>query len=57
MTRTGNAMIVGATLVLVAALVGGVNCGGVSTDDLQSARNQATTASCNYYKMYDLGRG
>lgn len=51
MTRTGKAMIVAATSALAAALVGAVNCGGVSTDDLQSARNQATTASCNYYKM------
>jgi hypothetical protein len=51
MTRTGKTMIVAATSVLAAALVGAVNCGGVSADDLQTARNQATTASCNYYKM------
>jgi hypothetical protein len=51
MTRTGKAMIVAATSLFAAALVGGVDCGGVSTDDLQSARTQATTASCNYYKM------
>ena len=51
MTRTGKVTIVAATSVLAAALVGAVNCGGVSTDDLQSARNQATSASCNYYQM------
>ena len=52
MRRTGKAMIVAASSVLATALVGAaINCGGVSTDDLQSARNQATTASCNYYKM------
>lgn len=51
MTRTGKATIVTATAALAAALIGAVDCGGVSTDDLQSARNQATTASCNYYKM------
>ena len=51
MTRTGKATIVAATSLLAAALVGAVNCGGVSTDDVTSARNQATTASCNYYQM------
>ena len=51
MTRTGRATIVAATSVLAAALVGAVNCGGVSTDDVTSARNQATSASCNYYQM------
>ena len=51
MTRTGKATIVVATSVLAGALIGAVNCGGVSADDLQSARTQATTASCNYYQM------
>jgi hypothetical protein len=51
MTRTGKATILVASAALAAALGGLINCGGVSTDDLQSARNQATTASCNYYKM------
>ncbi len=51
MTRTGGAMSVTATSVLAAALCGAISCGGVSTDDVTSARNQATTASCNYYKM------
>jgi len=43
--------IVAATSALGAALLGAINCGGVSNDDLQTARNQATTASCNYYRM------
>ena len=51
MTTTGKVTILAATSVLAAALVGAVNCGGVSTNDVTSARNQATTASCNYYKM------
>ena len=51
MTRTSKATIMAATSMLAATLVGAVNCGGVSTNDLQSARNQATTASCNYYRM------
>jgi hypothetical protein len=51
MTSTSKAMIVATTSALAAALIGTINCGGVSTDDLQTARNQATTASCNYYKM------
>jgi len=58
MTRTGKATIVAATSALAAALVGAVNCGGVSTNDLQTARNQATTASCNYYQMCnEIGPG
>jgi uncharacterized protein DUF6184 len=51
MTRTSKETIVAATSVLAAALIGAIDCGGVSTDDLQSARTQATTASCNYYQM------
>ena len=51
MTRAGKATIVVATSALAVALVGAIDCGGVSTDDLQTARNQATTASCNYYNM------
>ena len=51
MTTTGRVTIVAATSVLVAALIGAIDCGGVSTDDVTSARNQATTASCNYYQM------
>jgi hypothetical protein len=58
MTRTGKATIVAATSVLAAALLGALNCGGVSNDDLQTARTQATTASCNYYKMCNqIGSG
>ena len=51
MTRTGKATIVAATSVLAAALIGVVGCGGVSGSDVVDARNQATTASCNYYQM------
>jgi len=35
----------------VGALVALVGCGGVSTSDVVSARQQATTASCQYYQM------
>ena len=51
MTRTGKATMVAATSVLAAALTGAINCGGVTTSDVDSARNQATTASCNYFQM------
>ena len=58
MTKTGKATIVAASAVLAAALSAAINCGGVSTDDLQSARTQATTASCNYYQMCNqIGAG
>jgi len=50
MTTTGKVTILAATSVLAAALVGAVNCGGVSTNDVTAARNQATTASCSYYQ-------
>ena len=51
MTRTGKATLAAATSMVAAALIGAANCGGVSTDDVTSARNEATTASCNYYQM------
>ena len=58
MTTTGKVTIGAAASLLLGALVGAIDCGGVSTDDLQSARNQATTASCNYYKMCNqIGAG
>jgi hypothetical protein len=59
MTTTGKATMVAATSVFAAALIGAaINCGGVSTNDVGSARNQATSASCDYYKMCDqIGTG
>ena len=58
MTRTGKGTIVAAGSVLAAALIGAVNCGGVTTSDVDSARNQATTASCNYYqRCNEIGPG
>lgn len=36
---------------LGAALGGAAGCGGVSGSDVINARNQATTASCNYFQM------
>jgi Family of unknown function (DUF6184) len=36
---------------LAGALGGATSCGGVSGSDVVNARNQATTASCNYYMM------
>ena len=58
MTKTGKATIVAASAALAVALSGAINCGGVSTDDVTSARNQATTASCNYFqKCKEIGSG
>jgi hypothetical protein len=51
MTRVGRTTILVATSILAATLVGAINCGGVSTNDVESARTQATTASCSYYQM------
>lgn len=43
---------------LGAALGGAVGCGGVSSSDVVTARNQATTASCNYFMMCnEIGAG
>ena len=42
----------------VAAMLGLIGCGGVGTSDVVSARNQATTASCNYFQMCNqIGAG
>ncbi len=42
--------------VTFAVLLGALGCGGVQTSDVQSARTQATAASCNYFMMcHDIG--
>jgi hypothetical protein len=47
------AVLIGGTGVLA-----GAGCGGVSGSDVVNARNQATTASCNYFQMCgDIGAG
>jgi hypothetical protein len=51
MTTTGKLAIAVLIGGLGAGLGGAVGCGGVSGSDVQSARQQATTASCNYYMM------
>ncbi|HEY6475829.1 MAG TPA: DUF6184 family natural product biosynthesis lipoprotein [Polyangia bacterium] len=62
MTKTRNkagkvAIAVGA-VALAAALGGAMSCGGVSGSDVINARNQATTASCNYFMMCnEIGPG
>jgi hypothetical protein len=47
MTTTGKMTIA----VLIGGLAGTLSCGGVTTSDVNSARAQVSTASCNYYKM------
>jgi hypothetical protein len=57
MTTTGKviAVLLGG---LAAGLAGAVSCGGVSKSDVESARDQVTTASCNYFMMCnDIGPG
>jgi hypothetical protein len=58
MTTTGKlamAVLIGG---LGAGLGGAVGCGGVSGSDVVNARNQATTASCNYFMMCnEIGSG
>jgi hypothetical protein len=51
MTKTGKVTIAVLIGGLAAGLAGGVSCGGVSGSDVVNARNQATTASCNYFMM------
>lgn len=62
MTRTdrlsGKVTVALAALALAAALGAAPSCGGVQGSDVVNARNQATTAGCNYYKMCnDIGPG
>ena len=58
MTRTSKVAIAILLGGLGAGLVGAVGCGGVSSSDVVSARNQATTASCDYLMMCnDIGPG
>jgi hypothetical protein len=54
MMKAGTTTILVATSILAATLGGAINCGGVSKSDVDSARAQATTASCNYYQMCKL---
>jgi hypothetical protein len=55
---TGKATIAVLVAGLVGALGGAVSCGGVSGSDVVNARNQVTTASCNYYQMCnEIGPG
>ncbi|HEY4394593.1 MAG TPA: DUF6184 family natural product biosynthesis lipoprotein [Polyangia bacterium] len=56
MTKTGMTAI--AVLSLVVSISGATSCGGVSGSDVVNARNQATTASCNYFMMCnEIGAG
>jgi hypothetical protein len=56
MTRTAKMAIGLGALGLAGALAGGMSCGGVSASDVVNARNEATTAACNYYMMCgDIG--
>ena len=36
---------------LVLSMLSAIDCGGVTTSDVDSARNEVSTASCDYYKM------
>lgn len=48
---TGKVAVALAAFGLAAALGAAPSCGGVSGSDVVNARNQATTASCNYFMM------
>jgi hypothetical protein len=48
---TGKVTAALAAFGLAVALGAAPSCGGVSGSDVVAARNRATTASCNYYKM------
>jgi hypothetical protein len=50
-TTTGRVAVALAAFGLAAALGAAPSCGGVSGSDVVNARNQVTTASCNYYMM------
>ena len=51
MTKTSKVTIALLASGLIGVLGGAMSCGGVSASDVVNARNQATTASCNYYMM------
>ena len=51
MTKTSKLTIALLASGLIGVLGGAMSCGGVSASDVVNARNQATTASCNYYMM------
>ena len=51
MTKAGKVTIALVAAGLAGALGGAMSCGSVSESDVQNARNEATTASCSYYKM------
>src|SRR5262249_41118557 len=51
MTKTSKATGAPAAVGGAAALGATTSCGGVSGSDVNNARNQATTASCNYFMM------